>query len=63
MFGVTVLSEESVDGDGLSTTCFAMGKEKGLTYVNSLEGVYAVFITKDGRMWYSDGMKDYLCDS
>lgn len=63
LFGVTILSEKSVDGDGLSTTCFAMGKEKGLTYVNSLEGVYAVFITKDGKLWYSDGMKDYLCDS
>lgn len=61
--GVTILSEKSVDGDGLSTTCFAMGKEKGLRYIDSLEGVYAVFITKDGKLWYSDGMKDFLCDA
>lgn len=63
LLGVTILSEKSVDGDGLSTACFSMGKEKGLQYINSLEGVYALFITKDEKLWYSDGMKDFLLDS
>lgn len=28
LISVTILSEESVDGDGLSTTCFSLGLEK-----------------------------------
>ncbi|RKI38679.1 FAD:protein FMN transferase [bacterium D16-51] len=60
LLGVTILSEKSVDGDGLSTTCFALGREKGIEYVNSLEDVYAVFITEDEKLWYSDGFEKFL---
>ena len=38
------------DGDALSTTCFAMGLEEGLELIRSLDGVEAVFVTKDGEM-------------
>lgn len=62
LLGVTILSEKSVDGDGLSTTCFALGKEEGLNFINSLEGVYALFITKDEKLWYSEGFEDYLLE-
>ena len=63
LLGVTILSEKSVDGDALSTTCFAMGKEKGIAYVNSLDDVYALFITKDEKLWYSKGFEAFLLDS
>ena len=52
---VTILSALSVDGDGLSTTCFALGLEKGLALIESLENVEAMFITKDGQLHYSSG--------
>lgn len=55
---VTILSEKSTDGDGLSTTCFALGLERGMELINSLPDVYAVFITEDGTLHYSDGMLD-----
>ena len=57
---VTILSEESVDGDGLSTTCFSLGLEKGMELINSLDEVWAVFITDDGELHYSDGMELWL---
>lgn len=60
LLGVTILSEKSVDGDALSTTCFALGKEEGLKYINSLDNVYALFITKDEKLWYSEGFKNFL---
>ncbi len=60
LLGVTILSEKSADGDGLSTTCFALGREKGIAYINSLEGVYAMFITKDEKLWYSDGFEEFI---
>lgn len=63
LLGVTILSAKSADGDALSTTCFALGRKKGLEYVDSLENVYAVFITKDEKMWYSQGFQEFLADA
>ncbi len=44
---VTIISDESTDGDALSTTCFALGLEDGLKLIQSLDNVEAVFVTKD----------------
>ena len=57
---VTILSEQSVDGDGLSTTCFALGLEGGMKLADSLDGVYAVFITEDGEIHYSQNAADFV---
>lgn len=53
---VTIVSDLSVDGDGLSTTVFAMGLEEGLALIERLPGVEAVFITKDGAVQISSGL-------
>lgn len=63
LLGVTIISDKSADGDALSTTCFALGRKKGLEYVDSLENVYAVFVTKDEKMWYSQGFQGFLADT
>ena len=55
---VTIFSSKSVDGDGLSTTCFSLGMEKGMELINSLDGIYAVFQTDDGKMYFSEGAKE-----
>lgn len=60
LMAVTILSKKSVDGDGLSTSCFAMGKKEGLAFINNIDGVEAVFITKDEKMHYSKGFSKYL---
>ena len=60
LISVTILSEESVDGDGLSTTCFSLGLEKGLELANSLDGIYACFIDEDYNVYYSDGMENFI---
>ena len=51
---VTILSDISVDGDGLSTSCYALGLEKGMELIENLPGVEALFITEDGEMHYSE---------
>ena len=60
LMAVTILSKKSVDGDGLSTSCFAMGKKEGLAFINNIDDVEAVFITKDEKMHYSRGFSKYL---
>lgn len=49
-----------MDGDGLSTTCFSLGLEKGLELANSLDGIYACFIDEDYNVYYSDRMEDFI---
>ena len=55
LLGVTILSNTSTEGDGLSTSCFALGLEKGMTLIESLPNVEAVFITDDYTLHYSSG--------
>lgn len=62
LISVTVLTEASVDGDGLSTACFSLGPEAGLALANSLDGVYACFIDEDYNVTYSDGMEAFLLE-
>ena len=57
---VTILSESSMEGDGLATAAFILGTEKGLELINSLEGIEAVFIARDRGVTYSSGAKDYI---
>lgn len=54
LVSVTIISDKSVDGDGLSTTCFALGLEKGMKLINSLPDTEALFITDDYKLHYSN---------
>lgn len=58
LISVTIISDKSVDGDGLSTTCFALGLEKGMALINSLPDVHAVFITDDYQLHYSENFPE-----
>ncbi|HJA80743.1 MAG TPA: FAD:protein FMN transferase [Candidatus Mediterraneibacter intestinipullorum] len=50
---VTVISDRSVDGDALSTTCYVLGLEDGMKLLQGMEGIEAVFVTKDGAVHLS----------
>ncbi len=57
---VTILSESSMEGDALATAAFVLGTEEGLTLIEGLEGIEAVFIARDRQVTYSSGAKDYV---
>lgn len=50
---VTILSDESVDGDALSTACFGLGLEKGTKLIENLDGIKAIFVTDDYKLHYA----------
>ncbi|MGN0713095.1 MAG: FAD:protein FMN transferase [Anaerovoracaceae bacterium] len=54
---VTIITEKNraVDGDGLSTTCLALGVEKGTALIESIEGAEAVFVDLDGNITSTSG--------
>lgn len=53
LIAVTIISDQSVDGDALSTTCFALGLEDGLKLAESLDDVQAFFVTSDYAIHYT----------
>ena len=60
VLSVTILSDTSLEGDALSTTCLLFGAEKGLALIESLEGVEAMFIMEDGTRLFSSGFETLL---
>jgi len=59
LMGVSIISKKSVDGDGLSTATFDKGLKAGMKYINgkSDQGIGAIFITKDKKVYVSDNLK------
>ena len=57
LLGVTIVASSSADADGLSTTCFILGKKRGMELINNISGVEAVFITDDYKLHYTSGFK------
>ena len=53
LIAVTIISDKSVDGDALSTTCFALSLEDGMKLAESLDDVQAFFVTSDYEIHYT----------
>lgn len=47
---VTILSDDSVTGDALSTLCFILGYEKATTLLENYPDVQAIFVLDDGSV-------------
>ena len=58
LISVSIIGAESLHCDALSTTVFAMGLEEGMELINSLNDTYAIFITEDMEIHYSEGFED-----
>lgn len=58
--GVTVICQDAVDADALSTVCFALGVKDGLALVETLDDTEAVFITADGQLHSSSGIGEEI---
>lgn len=59
LLSVTILSDLSMEGDALSTTCFVLGLEKGMELIESMDNVEAVFITSDKKLHVTGGISKY----
>ena len=55
---VTIVSDQSIDGEIWSTIGFYQGIEKGKTLIEDQPGVEAVFVTKDLQVVVTSGLKD-----
>lgn len=54
--GVSIIADHAFDADALSTTVFAMGTEKGSALIESLDGIDAIFVTRDDAVTWTSGL-------
>ena len=55
---VTVIAQRAAEADLLSTVCFLLGEEGGLSLVERLPDTEAVFVRADGSIRLSAGLRD-----
>ena len=57
---VSVVTDKSIDGDGLTTVAFDKGVKEGLAYIENEtpKGTDAIFVTREGVVYVTDGLKD-----
>jgi thiamine biosynthesis lipoprotein len=53
---VTIIGPDATQTDGLSTSVFVLGVERGMALVAGLPDVEAVIVDREGRIYYSDGL-------
>lgn len=56
----TIISPSSTQADALSTAVYILGKEKGLSLIESLSGVEAIIITDDHKIHTTSGIDGNL---
>ncbi|QXE21220.1 FAD:protein FMN transferase [Clostridium sp. 001] len=54
---VTLVTDISIDADAMTKNIFYLGVDKGMDYVNKKNGLQAIFITKDKKVYITDGLK------
>ena len=59
---VSIIAEDSGVADALSTAIYNMPLEEGISYVNMLENVEAMWILENGDIVYSENFEKYLAD-
>lgn len=58
LYSVSIITDKSIDGDGLSTTSLLLGLEEGMKLIESMENVEAILITSDKQVYISSGLKN-----
>ena len=58
LMSVSIISDKSIDGDALSTSTFSLGLKDGYKLIDSLDGVDAIFVTKNKDVYITSGLKD-----
>ena len=62
IISVTIVTENGIDADALSTSLFVLGVQDALKLANSLEGIDAMMITEDKEIYFSDGFREQVSE-
>lgn len=56
IISATIISDNSIDGDGLSTGVYIMGVQKAMKLIEEIKGIDAIFITKNKEVYVTSGL-------
>ena len=56
IISATIISDNSIDGDGLSTGIYILGIEKAMKIIEGIPGIEAIFITEDKKIYRTSGI-------
>lgn len=60
IISATIILEDSLDGDGLSTGIYILGVEKSLELIEALGSIDAVLVTDDKKVYLTSGIRKYF---
>jgi thiamine biosynthesis lipoprotein len=55
---VTLVTDISVNADAMTKNIFYLGLDKGAKYVKNIKGLDAIFVTKDKKVYVTEGLKN-----
>lgn len=58
LISATVIAKNSMAADALSTACFVLGLERSLDIIEAQEGVEAILLTDDKKVYVTNGIKE-----
>lgn len=58
LMSVTLITDSSFVADALDTAIYILGLEKGRELIQKQEGIEAVFVTRDKKIYVTEGLKD-----
>lgn len=58
IISATIISDNSIDGDGLSTGVYILGVDKALNIIEEIKGIDAILVTEDRNIYTTSGIKD-----
>lgn len=56
IISATIISENSLDGDGLSTGIYILGAEKSIELIEALDNIDAILVTEDRKLHLTSGV-------
>lgn len=71
IISATIISDNSIDGDGLSTGVYILGVDKAIKIIEHMKGVDTILITQDRKVYTTSGVrksfilsdKEYTCEN
>lgn len=60
IISATIISDNSIDGDGLSTGIYILGVDKSLSIIEAIEDVDAILVTEDKNVYVTSGAKNIV---
>lgn len=60
IISATIISDNSIDGDGLSTGIYILGVDKALEIIEKIKGIEAILITEDKEIYTTSGIEESI---